>query len=283
MLCPIEGAVHWRGRPAWRRSGTRAPARAPGWHVRCFPRPVEAGAIHREDSHEAHSARARSLLARRGVGRRAVPRVAGSAELGFGGGGVMVGIPVGEFRNFVDVAGGLGGVIGVNLDRRGSVGLRLTGSYLQYGHERRPVALAGTGGLLGLDLNTAFYIASLRAGPQFVFGEGPVRLYGFGTAGVSYFATETSLGGSGCGCWGYPSTVNYDDAVLALEGGGGLLIKLSRAVALDLGASYVRNGPVTYLREGSISRAADGSLVLRPVRSDANLAVAQLGVVIGLR
>jgi len=202
---------------------------------------------------------------------------------GFGGGGVMVGIPVGEFRNFVDVAGGLGGVIAVNLDRRGAVGLRLTGSYLQYGHERRPVPLAGTGGLLGLDLNTAFYIASLRAGPQFVFGEGPVRLYGFGTAGVSYFATESSLGGSGCGCWGYPSTVNYDDAVLALEGGGGLLIKLSRAVALDLGASYVRNGPVTYLREGGISRAADGSLVLRPVRSEANLAVAQLGVVIGLR
>src|SRR2546422_935806 len=111
---------------------------------------------------------------------------------GFGGGGVMVGIPVGEFRNFVDVAGGLGGVIAVNLDRRGSAGLRLTGSYLQYGHERRPVAL-------------------------------------------------------------------------------------------DLGAVHVRNGPVTYLREGSIPRAADGSLVLRPVRSEANLAVAQLGVVIGLR
>jgi len=202
---------------------------------------------------------------------------------GFGGGGVMVGIPVGEFRNFVDVAGGLGGLIAVNLDRRGTVGLRLTGSYLQYGHERRPVPLAGSGGLLDLNLNTAFYIASLRAGPQFVFGEGPVRLYGFGTAGVSYFATESSLGGSGCGCWGYPTTVNYDDAVLALEGGGGLLIKLSRAVALDLGASYVRNGPVSYLREGSISRAADGSLVLRPVRSEANLAVVQLGVAIGLR
>ncbi|OLC77773.1 MAG: hypothetical protein AUH78_03675 [Gemmatimonadetes bacterium 13_1_40CM_4_69_8] len=202
---------------------------------------------------------------------------------GFGGGGVMVGIPVGEFRSFVDVAGGLGGVIAVNLDRRGSVGLRLTGSYLQYGHERRLVPLAGSGGLLGLDLNTAFYIASLRAGPQFVVGEGPVRLYAFGTAGVSYFATESSLGGSGCGCWGYPSTVNYDDAVLALEGGGGLLIKLSRAVALDVGASYVRNGPVTYLREGSISRAADGSLVLRPVRSEADLVVVQLGVAIGLR
>src|SRR3989442_9405815 len=58
---------------------------------------------------------------------------------GFGGGDVMVGIPVGEFRNFVDVAGGPGGVIPVSLDRRGAVGLRLTGSYLQYGHQRRLV------------------------------------------------------------------------------------------------------------------------------------------------
>src|SRR5437667_11259301 len=126
---------------------------------------------------------------------------------GFGGGGVMVGIPVGEFRNFVDVAGGFGGVIAVNLDRRGSVGLRLTGSYLQYGHERRPVALAGTGGLLGLGLHTAFYIAPLRAGPHFVFGAGPVRLYGFGTAGVPYLATEPSPGRSGSVFRCYPTHV----------------------------------------------------------------------------
>jgi hypothetical protein len=202
---------------------------------------------------------------------------------GLGGAGAMVGIPVGEFRDFVDVAGGLGGLFAVNLDRRGTVGLRLAGSYLVYGHEDRLLPLAGTGGLLSLDLNTTFYIASLRAGPQLVFGGGPVRLYAFGTAGVSYFATETSLGGSGCGCWGRPSSVNYDDAVLGLEGGGGLLIRLSHAVALDLGASYVRNGTVTYLREGGISQSSNGSLVLRPVRSEANLAVVQLGVSIGLR
>jgi hypothetical protein len=202
---------------------------------------------------------------------------------GTGGAGAMVAIPVGAFRDFVDVAGGLGGLVAVNLDRRGTVGLRLAGSYLLYGHEDRLVPLAGTGGLLNLDLNTNFYIASLRAGPQLVFGDGPVRLYTFGTAGVSYFATESSLGGSGCGCWGYPSTVNYHDAVLGLEGGGGLLIRLSHAVALDLGASYVRNGAVTYLREGGISQSPDGSLALRPVRSEANLAVVQLGMSIGFR
>src|SRR2546422_1216934 len=130
---------------------------------------------------------------------------------GFGGGDVMVGIPVGEFRNFVDVAGGLGGVIAVSLDGRGAVGLRLAGSYLQYGHERRLIPLAGSGGLLDLDLNTPFYIASLPAGPQFVFREGPVRPYAFRTAGPSCFATESALGGPRRGCSGFPLPVDHAD------------------------------------------------------------------------
>src|SRR2546426_8550877 len=47
---------------------------------------------------------------------------------GFGGGDVMVGIPVGEFRNFVDVAGGLGGGLAVKPDGRGAGGLGLPGA-----------------------------------------------------------------------------------------------------------------------------------------------------------
>src|SRR2546422_10207833 len=52
---------------------------------------------------------------------------------GFGGGDVMVGIPVGEFRNFVDVAGGLGGGIARSLDRRGAVGPRVPAPHLPFG------------------------------------------------------------------------------------------------------------------------------------------------------
>src|SRR5438309_7628414 len=167
----------------------RRRARPAGTSVAFPDRPKRVPSTGRTAMRPIHLAFGLSLL----VAASGVAQSRGLREVrsrGFGGGGVMVGIPVGEFRNFVDVAGGVGGVIAVNLDRRGSLGLRLTGSYLQYGHERRLVSLAGSGGLLGLDLNTTFYIASLRGGPQFVFGEGPVRLYAFGTAGVSYFATE---------------------------------------------------------------------------------------------
>lgn len=206
---------------------------------------------------------------------------------GAGGLGLVVGLPVGQFRDFVSLAGGVAGSFAVNLDARGAVALRIDGAYLQYGNENRPLSLAGSGGLVGLNMSTDFFIASLRAGPQVVLGTGRMRPYAFGTIGGAYFATQTSLNTYGCGCFsGLASTTNYDDGALSLAGGGGFLLDLSRGrhpVSLDLGASYVRNGQVSYLREGSIVENPDGSFTLRPVRSDANLVMLQLGVSIGLR
>src|SRR5439155_15987481 len=118
--CPLAGSP---GRPPLRRAGAGANAMA-GTSVapvRTAMKPI-------------HLALGLSLL----VAASGAAQSRGLREVrgwGFGGGGVMVGIPVGAFRNFVDVAGGLGGVIAVNLDRRGAVGLRLTGSYLQRSEE----------------------------------------------------------------------------------------------------------------------------------------------------
>ena len=195
-------------------------------------------------------------------------------SLGFA---VVGGTPVGQFGELVDKnsVGGVNANLNLNLNRRGTVALRIDGSYLQYGNENRPLPLAATGGLLAGDMNTAFYIASLRAGPEFVLGTGHVRPYFFGTAGVSYFATETSVGFC-CG------TTNYDDEVASFAGGGGLRIDLSHHLSLDLGATYVRNGEVSYLREGDIVSNPDGSFTLQPVRSEANLLLLQLGLSFGL-
>jgi opacity protein-like surface antigen len=127
-------------------------------------------------------------------------------------------------------------------------------------------------------MNTKFYIASLRAGPEFV-GTGRVRPYIFGTAGVSYFATETSVGIC-CG------TTNYHDAVTSFAGGGGLRLDLShsrrRPVSLDLGATFVRNGEVNYLREGDIVNNPDGSYTFNPVRSETNLFLMHAGLTFAL-
>jgi len=192
---------------------------------------------------------------------------------------VVGGVPVGQFADLVTDVGGVNADLNLHLDRHGAASFRIDGSYLQYGNERRLLPLAGSGGLLAVDMNTTFYVAALRAGPQIVLGEGRIRPYGFGSIGVAYFATQTSLDGC-CG------TTNYDDTALSLAAGGGFRIDLSRGrhpAALDLGASYVQNGQVSYVRAGDITANSDGSFTLHPVRSDANFVTLQVGLSFGLR
>jgi opacity protein-like surface antigen len=188
------------------------------------------------------------------------------------------GAPTGEFRDLVDHVAGGNANLTLNLNRRGTFGLRIDGSYLQYGSEDRPLPATSTGGLLRGDMTTAFYIASLRAGPEFV-GTGHLRPYIFGTAGISYFATETSAGIC-CG------TTNYHDAVASFAGGGGLRMDIThsrrRPVSLELGVTFVRNGAVNYLREGDIVDNPDGTYSFNPVRSETNLFLLHAGLTFGL-
>jgi len=196
------------------------------------------------------------------------------------GGGFMVGVPVGQFQDFVDVHPGMGAAVTIG----GPVGLRIGGTLLVYGHEQQIVPYVGSYGRLGLGVNTDNIIGTLGLGPQITLGAGPVRLYGYGTIGVGYFATVSSLGRR-CGCYAAGQTTNFEDWALAREAGGGLQIRLARhsPAFLDLSARYMRNGRVEYLREGSIYEDADGRIVVSPVESFANLVTFQIGMSFGIR
>ena len=180
------------------------------------------------------------------------------------GGGLMVGVPVGEFHDFVGVHPGVGTAVTIG----GPVGLRIGGTLLVYGHEQQIVPFPGSGGYFGYGVNTDNIIGTLGLGPQITLGSGPARLYGYGTIGFAYFATVSSLG-DGCGCYDRGETTHFDDWALAREAGGGLQLRLSRHLPafLDLSARYLRNGRVEYLREGSVFEDADGRILVRPVES----------------
>ena len=55
-----------------------------------------------------------------------------------------------------------------------------------------------------------------------------------------------------------------------------------RPVFLDVGADYHHNGTATYLREGDIVDQPDGSVVIYPRRTDANLWSFRVGVSVGI-
>lgn len=191
--------------------------------------------------------------------------------------------PTGEFEQFVSWGGGVDLSFVAGLQRQGPLGLRVQGSVLWYGHEHYDVWVGPRLPNSYFRVNTNNFIANLGVGPQLTLGDGAVRPYGFGLAGVSYFATTSSVEDD----WGdtWDSETNFDDARFALGAGGGLLVQLggrSRPVFLDVGAHWTYNGRTTYLREGSIIEYPDGSMLIVPIRSDANHWTFRLGVAVGI-
>jgi opacity protein-like surface antigen len=196
-----------------------------------------------------------------------------------GGGGLLVGIPLGEFADATDEGVGVAGYV-VFTPKGGPFGIRLQTGGLVYGSRRVATPVPGTGGLITEDLTTDNWLLNAGIGPQVMLRSGTVRPYAHALAGFGYFATETSLG-NGYDYGSYSST-NYDDTTFAWSAGAGLLIPVSRSVAIDLGVQYVGNGTVRYLAEGDL-RPSPGGVppVIVPRKTEANLVTITVGVTLG--
>jgi hypothetical protein len=197
------------------------------------------------------------------------------------GGGVIIAKPTGEFAEYVDLGYGLAGHAVFNPSPEGIFGLRADGMFIIYGSETNRYQLLP---LINVDVTTTNQIAAFQFGPQLTLGKGSVQGYGFGQLGFSYFATTSSVEGSG-NTEPFANTTNFDDLTFATSAGGGIRFRLSSGwtpVLLDLGVRYMSNGRARYLREGSI--AIDGNdVTITPIESETNLVVFHLGVTVGIR
>jgi len=185
---------------------------------------------------------------------------------------LAVGAPQGDFARNVDVAGGLDAFGTVNLGAGNPLGLRFEGAYLVYGSDHQ------------FDLNTTYAIATLGVGPQITVGQGPMRLYGFGTVGFSYISAYSSFP-DGCGCYSYGSQTDFSDWTSSLQAGGGMLLTLGRRtpVSLDIGARYLSSGFANYVAPGDVQPQPNGDVVVYTSRARPNLTIVHFGVSIGIR
>jgi hypothetical protein len=167
--------------------------------------------------------------------------------------------------------------------------VRLDGGFLNYGRETKRVPLSTTvGGRIMVDLTTTNNIAWLGVGPQLMAPRGVVRPYVNGTAGLSYFATTSSVEGTNGASAPFARTTNYDDTQFSWGGGAGVLVPVSRSarthVFIDLGARYHDNGRnVRYLREGGIHDLPNGDVALDVIHSRADLITYHIGISVGVR
>lgn len=192
--------------------------------------------------------------------------------------------PTGEFGANVDQGWGLEFGARYRLDPAGLVSLRGSLGFINYGNETLEFCSVYSC-RVGIDLDTRNNILFLGVGPEVAIQMGPIRPYARVAVGLGYFVTTSGLSGSDD--WSghsYASTNNYEDVVFQKRLGTGLGIRLSngwRPVWLDIGADYHNNGMASYLREGDIVDQPDGSVVIYPQRSEANLWTFRVGVSIG--
>jgi len=197
------------------------------------------------------------------------------------GGGIIFAKPTGEFADYVNIGYGLAGHAVFNPDPEGVFGLRADGMFIIYGSETNRYQLVP---LINVDVTTTNQIAAFQFGPQVTLGTGSVQGYGYGQLGFSYFATTSSVEGSG-NIESFANTTNFDDLTFATSGGGGIRFRLSSGwtpVLLDLGVRYMSNGRARYLREGSIEITGN-TATITPIESETNLVVFQIGVTVGIR
>src|SRR5512140_3608191 len=133
---------------------------------------------------------------------------------------IAVAQPVGAFADEVGAAGGLG--LHAAYYVTPAFSLRTDGTLLIYGHERLPDVCAAGTCRVRFDLTTDNQIVSGLFGAQLELPSGPVRPYVRGGAGVAYFFTTSSLGGSSSQT--FATSTNFHDAAFAWTGGGGVRV-----------------------------------------------------------
>ncbi|MBK6421633.1 MAG: hypothetical protein IPI38_03340 [Gemmatimonadetes bacterium] len=196
---------------------------------------------------------------------------------------VQLGFPQGQFKQFVGTGYGVGGNFTFFLDQKNVVGLRLFGSWIQYGRTTERLPLSPTLPGLLVDLTTANDIYTFGVGPELRVGSGPIRGYLHGAIGASNFATTTSAEGTD-NVTPFATSTNFNDWTFAWYGGAGAMIRVSggrKPVFIDGGVRYQRHGKTRYLREGSIEPQPGGGVSFTPIESETDLMIVHLGVQVG--
>lgn len=188
--------------------------------------------------------------------------------------------PKGDFAANTNNGFGLGGYVLRALDRNKILNLRGDFSFVSYANSRRRIPLAGTGGLLRLDLRTSSNIVSVVAGPQLLGPTGTFTPYATALGGFSVFWTESTIEGSQPSNTPFASTTNSSDAVWAYGGAVGTYLQLSRGdhpARLDIGARFLRHDDVRYLTADRVRQAFENDRPPVPVRGRADFVTYYIG------
>jgi len=188
------------------------------------------------------------------------------------GGALEYGNATGEAESYIQDGGGLSGFAAVRLGRTSPFALRMSSNVLIYGSQTDTYTVVPG---VNVDVTTTKTLVGFGLGPQFTAGGRGVEAFAFATVGGTYIATTSALSGGSSDV-----TTQLDDIAWAGEAGGGLLVHLSRTLALDFGARYRHTGEITYLPRDWVPQT--GGQAPSPVTSEVGMVFAHVGLTVKL-
>ena len=203
---------------------------------------------------------------------------------GFVGLSFVAANPIGEMGTLVDNGFGLEISAGAPMAAGGHLRMRVDLGAVIYGWEE--VFLYDVMHRVGSDVTTTNSILHGSVGPEIVLVRGDIEPYVHAGAGLSIFATSSHMDddfGYGYGHDPYLETTNYSDTVFRWLYGGGVRFRAGSRTFVDMGVSKVDNQVANYLTKGDVVDQPDGSVLLYPNRSDADLMSFRVGVSFALR
>jgi hypothetical protein len=194
---------------------------------------------------------------------------------------LQLGLPQGEFKENVNIAGGFG-IAGI-FPIASEFGIRAGLDVQIYGNETRRVPLGGGAlGLINVDVTTTNSIVGGNIGAQIGLPSDRIKPYIGGLIGFSNFNTSSRVAGENSQDQPFASSVNLSDNAFSKHALGGLYFPMSGGqVLVDIGARYTWNGEsVRYLTPGDISENASGDVVLDANETRADILTITFGVTI---
>lgn len=199
---------------------------------------------------------------------------------GFVGISFVAANPVGELGTVVDNGFGLELSGGAPMAAGGHLRMRVDLGGVIYGYER--LRYCGFTCRVASDVTTTNSILYGSVGPEIVLARGDIEPYVHAGAGLSHFVTSSHVDDND-GYGPYLETTNYSDTVFGWRYGGGLRFRAGGNTFIDLAVEKADNQVASYLTKGDVVDQDDGSVLLYPNRSDADLVSFRVGVSFGVR
>ena len=207
------------------------------------------------------------------------------------GAGLVVGVPSGEFGNYVtNPGGGITGHLGYRIPNTLAI-IGVNVGYIIYGRETRREPFSLTAPDVKVRVITENNILPVNLFLRFQPREGRLRPYVEGLTGFHYLFTETTIEDIPTSTENgfIASSTNFGDFSFTYGGSVGVMLQVFdgnekrrtqggavKSVSLDFRFRYLNGGNTSYLERGAITRSA-GQVTLNTTRSRTNIATIYIG------